>query len=182
MLDLPYVNAFNAHIEILALSKTFFDIGRQDVLKGSFGENGYDGDFYADIFFEGMEQAAEFVYADYIEEWEVDKWFVADEAMTRFYKLCKELSRLHGIPFHDNPYVIKAEQFVRETLTFYSGGLDIRFYTGTRHKYASSFVIYIYPEFYANLELIQGLVKVFHFYKTEAVSLQAELYGERMAA
>jgi len=161
----------------LAMLRLLRDYGKDGNLLDRYRKIELCEDLLMELHFEALNQAAEFVTGYYLEEYECDKFIFSSEAMTEYYRLCREYGRRHKLPSKENPFVKKADIHVSERLHLngYGYGWDLKI--GTRHKYASCLYFYQYSDFNRQLELLESVLQIFEFYDKELAVLRAELSG-----
>lgn len=117
--------------------------------------------------YERMEDAAPFANISYSESCDCTKYFFSSEEMTEYYRIVRKIGRLKGWKEKDNPYLIDAcnadiKQF---RMINNNGSVYGNLYTKTNHKYASSWVLYVYSDFYDYWDLFFAIRNIFGQYK-----------------
>lgn len=134
--------------------------------------------------FEGYQhlcEAAPFADMEYIEDMDCEKYFFSSEAMTEYYRLAKKIGRLKGWSEKNNPYIRAACDYDMTMLDGISNGeISGVLYMGTKHKYASSWIMHIYSGFFDYWNLFFALRDIFNHYENEKAAL--EMVYERLTA
>lgn len=156
----------------------FYSHGRLNELLQT-GMEQADGDFYS-YYYELLDAVMDFVCGDYLEGWEIDKWYFSSAEMNEYYRLCRSYSSLHGIKLRDNPYMREAEQFVAAAMRLPDtpGNYGWHLQTGVRHKWAAGIVFYCDCYFRGECELLEVLLSVREWFEDSARRLKCTLEDE----
>lgn len=145
-----------------------------------------DPDNYWVAIMEAFCAVADEVWSDFLEGWEMEKHYFSSYDMNEYYRLCRVYSCRHHISLADNPFMVKAREYVRDCLQC-SGYFDCWLLTKINHEWASGIVVveqcsYNGTDHY--LEFISALLDIFGFYTSELQALKDELgeYTGREAA
>jgi len=122
---------------------------------------------------EAIENACEKVWIEELDPG--PKYYFSDPAMMEYYRLCREYSRKTGVRLKQNPFMLKAGEYVRWMLQLGSYGYDWTLLTKINHEWASGIVFYLDERFNAHLELLEALLEIFRFYETELEVLKQAL-------
>lgn len=126
--------------------------------------------------YERLYEAAPFTRIKYSEDGECDQYFFASEDMTEYYRLAKKIGRLKGWKESDNPYLKDAYcadiRRLRKIDDY--GSVWGNLYTKTNHQYASSWIIYVYCEFYDYWGLFFAIRDIFSYYARQVKRLRLE--------
>ena len=170
------IECFDYILGMLSIIQLMRDYQKADQLLDQYDKCEIDPDFECELFLDAMGYAVEFLSVHYIESEDCEEYFMADETMTEYYRLCRDYGRKCGIKWKMNPYVQKADQMVKQSMdTITDYGFSWKISTGVRHKYASSLHFYRYPDFMQTVQLIESVLEIFEFYHTEIKILKAEL-------
>lgn len=162
-------------ITMLQVAKMAYDIGKKDVVDrlSSFS---FDCDDEYAFAMEGMDELCDFI-ADHSED-ETATMYFSTKNMVEYYRLCREHSKLTGIPLKESPYMQDAKTHVREQMEaqdcYYC---DYFLQTKTNHEWASR-IVFQYDCGYFNeyLALFSRLLYVFEFYDCEVAALRFEVW------
>jgi len=171
MIDYVYYGDFSESLDILMTLKLEYDKGRTKFIE-NISRCVLDNDLYFDAYFECLASAAKFSYNDYLEEYEVEKWFFSSDEMTEFYKLARKIGRIKGQTEKENTYINEAYDFSMDSLNFSSYSASGYLYTGTKHRYASSWVMYLTCDFCEHFALASAVTEIFEYYNNMVVKLR----------
>lgn len=162
-------------ITMLQVAKMAYDTGRMDVVErlSSFS---FDCDDEYAFAMEGMDELCDFI-ADHGED-ETATMYFSTKNMMEYYRLCREHSKLTGIPLKDSPYMQDAATHVREQMSVpdcYYCGYYLQ--TKTNHEWASGIVFHYDTSYFSEyLALFSRLLYVFEFYDCEVAALRFEVW------
>lgn len=173
-MDLRKCEEFGYVLDIIHRVKMLYDAGDDEAVE-VMGNCTLGEEFE----FEGYEHlcdAAPFSSVDYVEKYECEKYFFASEDMTEYYRLARKIGGLKGWSVKNNRYIQQAIQYDINTLRSVNGDgyISGTIYSKTHHKYASSWVIYVYSEFYNYWELFFALRDIFNNYSMQKKVLECE--------
>lgn len=148
----------------IAAARLFYAYGRlNDFMKCGFETA--DNSFY-EMFWELLGVIADFISYDYIEDYDMTKWYFSFKAMMEYYRLCRIFSRLRGVKLKDNPYVRDAQRFVECAMDLNNGyGYAWTLHTRINHKWASGIVFRTDEHFCEEFELLDALLSIADWYK-----------------
>ena len=140
-----------------------------------------DSDFEYQACVNALENISDFFQSDCDENDDDDAeiLYFSDRTMMEYYWLCREYARLKEISFDVCPYVRNAKKHAREWL--YVNGcyycsyeleidLEKAWGCGIRFEYSTC-------EFWEFLPLLERMLEVLDFYKTELPKLRSEMEG-----
>lgn len=165
---------FDYTLSVISRIKNLYDMGDDDIIDDirdcSINEE-FDVEGY-----EKVHEAAPFEYGEYLEDRDIEKYFCASEDMTEYYRLARKIGKLMGWIEENNHYIKEINNFVWKELRSVGDNYNFyeELYTGTRHKYASSLIIYVYPEFYEYWDLYFALREIFNNYSIQRKRLENE--------
>ena len=160
----------------IELAHLFHSYGKLDEML-ELGLDRANEDFYMYVF-ELMGVAAEGVWSDYNDSYDVSKWYFSSHPMVEYYRLCREYSKRHGIKLSDNPFVHNAESFVECALNLESCGYGWRLQTKINHEWASGIVFQSDCYFNGEMELLEALLEIFGWYEAAEKRLREVLHTE----
>lgn len=165
---------FEYALTVIRFVKNLYDMGDYDAVE-EISDCSLNEDFDVEGF-EKMHRAAPFETVDYDENGDNEKFFYSSEDMTEFYRIARKIGKLKGWTEENNRFIEQSKEFVwnelrgvKDNFYFYE-----KVYTGTRHKYASSVIIYVYPEFYQYLDLYFALRRIFNYYAEQKKRLESK--------
>jgi len=135
-------------------------------------------DDYYETFFDAIGLAADFADCNFIEYYEVEKWFFSNKSMLEYYKLCRQYGSAHGMKLKDNPYMKRADSFVNSAMNLGGTGYDWYLQTKVNHEWASGIVFFIDGYFNCHLELIDALLEIRQWYTDTVIHLRGKLLEE----
>lgn len=112
-----------------------------------------------------------------------NKYYVSSAPLREYYDLCRIHAKRHGCRYRKDPYVTKADLFVRETFLYgvpYS--ICARISTSPSHKYGNGIAIETYEDFCGFFGLIAALLEITEYFKREVEVLRRKLGEERKEA
>jgi hypothetical protein len=157
----------------ISLLKFLHDCGKTDFVR-RLSSLEFICDYMPELYYDAMGEAAETVYLCDAEEYSADKWYLADPAMTEYYRLAKKLCRLKGIGKKRNPYALAARDFIRYADNNPGYNFDLQLRTGTKRAQSSHILIYVGYEFYETFDLAEYVNSVFDFYREKVKEMRAE--------
>lgn len=164
---------FEYALTVIRFVKELYDMEDYDAVE-EIGDCSMNEDFDAEGF-EKIYEAAPFEVVSYDDYGDSEKIFCSSEDMTEFYRIARKIGKLRGWTEENNRYINQSKEFVwnelrgvRDNFNFFE-----KLYTGTRHKYASSVIIYIYPEFYQYWDLYFALRRIFNYYSEQKTRLES---------
>jgi len=166
---------------IVYVYKLFHDFGRLDKLDSSCK---IEGDYTWMALYEALQAVSDAVWIDYVESWELQKFYFSDPVMVEYYRLCRTHCQCFGGRLSENPYMKQAAEYVDHLLNLPYGNYGYTLQTKINHDWASGIVFYFDDYFECHMELIEVLLYIFDFYRTELEKLKSELSlgGETAAA
>lgn len=171
-----YYDYFEYRALPILIAKALYDAGRADqYLKWQGNADTYP-DCYYDFITAGLESVCDFWDCKEVGPYCDTRWFFSDNRMMDFYRLCRDWSRQRGIPLKKNPYMLEAEQEVREQMSLNSYCYDYRFSTKSNHRWASGFTVYVAPEFNQECPLIVTLAYLFDYYGRTSQKIRYEIW------
>lgn len=164
-------------ITMLQVAKMAYDTGRMDVVE-RLGCFSFDCDDEYGFALEGMDALCDFMRDSGEENGEIQTMYFSSKNMMEYYRLCREHSRLTGIPLKNNSFIKRAEEHVREQMEaqdcYYC---NYFLQTKINHKWASGIVFqYDCSYFSEYLALFSRLLYVFEFYDCEVAALRFDVW------
>ena len=154
----------NEVLPSITIARLFYIYGRLDDLMKC-GFETADDSFY-EMFWELLGTIPDFISYDYVEDYDVTKWYFSFKDMMEYYRLCRAYSRLHGVKLKDNPYMRDAQQFVEYVMNFDSYyGYGWTLHTRINHQWASGIVFRIDEGFDGEFDLLEALLSIADWYK-----------------
>lgn len=102
--------------------------------------------------------------------------YLSSEPMREYYDLCRIHAKRHGCRYRKDPYVVKADQFVFDTvLESCPYNVWVRISTNPSHKYGNGISILLCEEFYDFSALVFALLEVMDYFQRELQPLRQEL-------
>lgn len=110
-------------------------------------------------------------------------FYVSSAPLREYYDLCRIHAQKHGHRYQKDPYVMKADYFVCQTLLHsVPYGIWVRISTNPTHEYGNGIAIQTYEDFCGFYELITALLEITEYFKYEVEALRHELCEERKEA
>jgi len=160
--------------EILYMDKLLIEHGYQPT------NTDLDQDFHHEAFFEALHSCAENseqrTFYDDNDGSGYEHWYFYDSCITDYFELSNEYSKRKHIRYKNNPYIKKIVGELRKRLNnihSYNYDWDIRF--SPKKGYKHHFLFAFDYEFYAYLEAIEAIIKVFEFFKNGVKELKKDL-------
>lgn len=133
-----------------------------------------DEDLWWPMTFEALQNISGAVWVECLDM--ENKYYFSDPAMMEYYRLCREYCRLFGVSLKQNPFMQKAEGYVKRLLgNLYSYGYGWTLHTRINHEWASGIVFGMDDQFDGYTNLIEALLEIFWFYETELEVLKKAL-------
>ena len=166
----------------IAVARLFYVYGRLDDLLNA-GFETADNSFY-EMFWALLDTIPDFISCDYVEDYDVTKWYFSFKDMMEYYRLCRAHSRLRGVKLKDNPYMRDAQRFVEYAMDLDGCyGFAWTLHTRINHQWASGIVFRTDEQFCAEYELLDALLSIADWYKCHLDPLRkAVAEAERAAA
>lgn len=137
-----------------------------------------DEEFYM-MWYELLNLAADAIWQDYDENYDVNKWYFSNESMVEYYRLCRVYGDAHKLVLKDNPYMKEAERFVEGHMDLGgSCGYGWHLNTGVKHKWASGIVFRSDCYFNGELDLLEALLSIQEWYPRAVIRLRGKLMEE----
>lgn len=160
-------------MSMLYTAKKLYDVGRSDILDIVDGE--INPDDCISFGYEAVQYVCDRVYINYSERRDLYTYYFSDESIMRYYKLCREYTRLKGIALRDNSYMKRAEENVSENLDSGCYYCYYRLQTKINHAWSAGIVFYFSSDFYEFDALVYRMAEVKDFFIHEAETLQKEV-------
>ena len=154
----------------LSLLKLMFDNGNSEIVS-EIGDEEFYYDNMFEFYYRSMNRAAEKVCGGYSEEYESDKWYFSDPAITEYYKMAYKLGRLKGIRKSKIPYINKMKNYFYYAYSGDGSGVYVTAHEGNKNP---ALVVYTYENFCEPAHLAEYMHKVMLFYKTEVEIMKRE--------
>ena len=160
---------FREILNIVALAKELYNIGRYDVVKKNF----YDI-ICCDTYYENMINAIDSIFyvchIKYDEATEEDCMIFMDDIISQYYRIAWEYEKANKILREKNPYITAAAKEVQRWLNFsYSLGWKLLGYTKNEAKAKKSRLI-VYTcnyEFCEHDQLAYGLIMIYKWFSEQ---------------
>ncbi|MGM9605745.1 MAG: hypothetical protein ACI3XG_11860 [Faecousia sp.] len=164
-------------IPSIAIAHLFHAYGKLEELI-DLGFDEADSDFYM-MFYEVLSIAADCVYSDYDDNYDVNKWYFSNKGMVEYYRLCRTYGSAHRLKLKDNPYMQEAERFVESAMDLNCYGYGWYLNTKIGHEWASGLVLRTDCYFNGESELLEALLSIRDWYERGVKRLREKLAEEQ---
>jgi len=128
------IEGFDAVISQLMLAKKLYDIDRFDIVERQFHDV-LSWDSYYENMLEVMSSVFSEFYNSYDDDECIDLMVFEDDCISNYFVHAWEYGKLHKLPYNQNPYLIQAQNAVREWLgVSHCVGWRLLGYTKTKKK------------------------------------------------
>ncbi|MBP5718445.1 MAG: hypothetical protein J6X53_05640 [Abditibacteriota bacterium] len=136
-------------------------------------------DYYT-CFMEIAGVAADFIAANYYEDYCTETFYFSYKDMMEYYRLCRVYSCQHRIRLRDNPFMREAAQFVADAMEFNNAcGYWYFLQTKTNHDWASGIVVYMDENSFNNeFDLSEAMLAIGGWYSSAVIRLRRTLLEE----
>ena len=165
----------------IALAHLFYEYGKLDaMIKEGYNE---PGDEFCAYFLDLLYITADFVHEDYVDDYDVARWYFSDRAMVEYYRLCRTYGCAHGLKLKDNPYMREAERFVESAMDL-GNSYGYGWYLNTKvgHEWASGIVFRTDCYFDGEMELLEALLSIRQWFEVGVQRLRKKLAEEQQQA
>ena len=161
----------------IRIARIMYDYGKLDEMV-DMGYDSADEDYYM-MWYELLSLAADGIWQDYDENYDVNKWYFSNRSMVEYYRLCRVYGSAHRLKLRDNPYIKEAEQFVEARMDLDdSCGYGWYLNTGVKHEWASGIVFRSDCYFNSELDLLEALLSIQEWYPRAVIRLRGKLMEE----
>ena len=155
------LHSFPSALMVVRVAKLLKEHGREGAFQMVCHTCCIHSDFEYQSCIEALENISDHFEAEYHEDNETEILYFSDRGMMEYFQLCREYARLKKIPFEQCIYVRDAKGHAREWL-YVNGCCGIRF------EYSTC-------EFWEFCPLLERMLEVLDFYKTELPKLRSEV-------
>lgn len=171
------LHSFPSALMVVRVAKLLKEHGREGAFQMVCHTCCIHSDFEYQSCIEALENISDHFEAEYHEDNETEILYFSDRGMMEYFQLCREYARLKKIPFEQCIYVRDAKGHAREWL--YVNGCYYCTYElklnpeeawgcGIRFEYSTC-------EFWEFCPLLERMLEVLDFYKTELPKLRSEV-------
>ncbi|WP_077534355.1 hypothetical protein [Massiliimalia massiliensis] len=171
MFDKYFFDEYTRLFEILRIEKIVFDH------TGEVIDTPIDSDYLFSLYYEAMLLIPGQVEHAYKEDYDDYLCVIEFSKMEEFYYLCRKWSKMHGVPFKKNPFVVNAEEFVNNRLNYvsYSIGWRLCAPKKLKKKMRSVLLIELSPDFYEYADLLQAVYDISDFFENSLKNIKLQL-------
>ena len=162
----------------ISVAHLFFSFGKLEEMIGL----GFDEptDEFFSLFYEVIGATVDFLNCDYLDYYDVNKWYFSNKSMVEYYRLCRVYGSAHGLKLKDNPYMRQAQRFIENVMDFdYCEGYSWHLNTKMNHEWASGIVFCTDCYFNGEYRLLEALLEIGRWYEDGVKRLREVLEKEQ---
>ena len=173
------IDDFDHTVATLSILSLFVSFGKGEWFLDNYKDLEISSDYEYEMFLESMEHVSFLYDYDYVEEEECTAYIFRDDDMTEYYRLAMEYGRKKRIRKKNNPFLIAADNCLRETINSindFGYAWDVK-----TTKEATFLKLYIYNDFMQTVWMIEALLEVFDYFKNNLTTIRTALKPKKKA-